>query len=69
MATIIIIYGSMIVLNSRDQSIQKMHGILCLKPTLEYRLYLKKLTKMHWYDYNNTAPLSNTVKSPIVYLA
>jgi len=36
--------------------------LACPKSTL-VRLYVKKLTKMHWYAYNNTVPLLNIVKN------
>jgi len=28
---------------------------------------MKKLTKMHWYDYNNTVPSLNVVNSQMLY--
>jgi len=50
------IYIGMIVLNSR-----KMVCKVYMPP--KPKLYPVKLTKMHWYGYNNTVPLSNTKKN------
>jgi len=60
---------STVVLNSRDWP----KKIWCPKfwhvqNPLYNRLYAKKLTKMHWYIYNNTVLLLNIAKTRIFYL-
>jgi len=41
--------------------------LMSTKSTLDQAL-CEKSTKMHWYDYNNTIPLLNIVKSRIFHL-